>query len=81
MWLIWIGVALLVLRLAGVGPFAHLPWWWVALPFALAFVWFEFVERALGLDRKRGFDEVEKVKRRRIRHALGGRAGERRPPR
>lgn len=73
MWLIVIGVALLLLHLAGVGPFAHMKWWWWALPFGLAFIWFEFIERPLGLDRKRGFDEVDKAKRRRIRQALGDR--------
>jgi small Trp-rich protein len=74
MWLIWIGVALLLLHLAGVGPFANMKWWWWALPFALAFIWFEVIERTFGLDRKKGFDEIEKAKRKRILKALGDRA-------
>lgn len=74
MWLIWIGVALLVLHFAGVGPFADLKWYWWTLPFGLAFIWFEFIERTFGLDRKKGFDEMDQAKRRRIAKSLGDRA-------
>ncbi len=74
MWLIWIGVTLLLLHLAGLGPFAEMKWYWWALPFALAFIWFEFIERPLGLDRKRGHDELEKSRKSRIKAALGDHA-------
>ena len=73
MWFVWIGVALMVLHFAGIGPFAALDWWW-ALPFALALVWFELIERPFGLDRKKGFDEMDKAKRNRIQKALGDKA-------
>jgi small Trp-rich protein len=73
MWLIWIGVAMLGLHLAGIGPFADLKWYWWALPFGLAIVYFELIERPFGLDRKKGFDEMEQAKRRRIQKALGDR--------
>ena len=75
MWLIWIGVALLVLHFAGVPPFADMKWYWLALPFGLAIIWFEVIERTFGLDRKKGFDEMDKAKRKRILQALGNRAG------
>ncbi len=74
MWLVWIGVALLVLHLIGIGPFATMKWWWWALPFALALVWFEVIERTFGLDRKKAFDEMDRAKRKRIRKALGDHA-------
>jgi small Trp-rich protein len=80
MWLVWIGVALMVLHFAGVGPFATLGWWWWALPFLLAFIWFEFIEKPLGLDKKKRHDEIERVKRRRIRTALGDKAPTRKTP-
>jgi len=70
MWLIWIGVVLAVLHFANVGPFAGLDYWW-ALPFGLALIWFEVIERTFGLDRKKGHDEMDKVKRKRIQQALG----------
>jgi len=66
MWLVWLGVVLIGLKLAQVTVFADLSWWWIALPFALAFVWFQIEER-LGLDRKKAIDEVDKAKRERIR--------------
>ena len=77
MWLIWVGVALLVLHLAKIGPFAEMKWYWWALPFVLALIWFELIERTLGLDRKKSFDEVDKAKRKRIEQALGRRPGKR----
>jgi small Trp-rich protein len=73
MWLVWVGVALMTLHFAGVGPFATMDYWWM-LPFGLAFLWFEFVERPLGLDKKKGHDEVERVRKRRIMSALGDKA-------
>jgi len=45
-------------------------WWWWSLPFALALVWFEVIERTFGLDRKKAFDEMDRAKRKRIRKAL-----------
>jgi small Trp-rich protein len=71
MWLIWIGVALLLLHLAGIGPFADMKWYWWALPFGLAVIWFEVIERTFGLDRKKAFDEMDRAKRKRIQKALG----------
>jgi small Trp-rich protein len=70
MWLIWLGVALIVLKLLEVSVFATLSWWWVLLPLALAFIWFEFIERYVGMDKKKAFDEIDKVKKLRIERAL-----------
>lgn len=70
MWLVWTGVALLVLKLLGIEPVAGISWWWIALPFLFAFLWFDLVEERLGLNKKRAFDEIEKAKKERIRKAL-----------
>ncbi len=70
MWLVWTGVALLVLKLLHVEPVAGISWWWLVLPFLLAFLWFDLVEERLGLNKKRAFDEIEKAKKERIRKAL-----------
>ena len=78
MWLVWIGVGMLLLHLAGVGAFADLRWYWLALPFGLALFWFEVIERTFGLDRKEGFDEIDRAKRKRIQKALGDHAQARR---
>jgi len=65
--LVWSGVFLIALKLLAVGPFAELSWWWVALPFGLAFLWFEVLESALGFDRRsRQNDEIDEARRKRI---------------
>ncbi|MGH6611962.1 MAG: TIGR04438 family Trp-rich protein [Burkholderiaceae bacterium] len=70
MWLIWVGVALIILKVLEVSVFTEVSWWWVALPFGLAYLWFELVEKRLGLDKKKAFDEIDKAKQDRIRKRL-----------
>jgi small Trp-rich protein len=70
MWLIWLGVALIVLKVLEISVFGTMSWWWIVLLAAVAFVWFEFVERRLGLDKKKAFDEYDEAKKRRIEQAL-----------
>lgn len=70
MWLLWGSVIFLLLRYFEVGPVAHVSWWWVALAFGVAFVWFEFIERHLGLEKKRAMDEMEAARKARIRRGL-----------
>lgn len=68
MWMLWLGVALVALKWAEVGPTANLSWWWTLCPLGLAFLWFEFGERLLGRDRRKA-DHVEWEKKRRERVA------------
>ena len=70
MWLIWIGVAMIVLKLLEISVFAEMSWWWITVPFVIAFLWFELVERRLGWDKKKAFDEIDKIKKLRIERAL-----------
>jgi small Trp-rich protein len=70
MWMLWLGLALLVLKLAEIGPFATLSWWWVVLPFVGSFIWFELFEKRLGLDKKKAFDELDRAKQERIKKAM-----------
>jgi small Trp-rich protein len=70
MWLIWLGVLLIVLKLLDISVFADLSWWWITVPFVFAFLWFELVERRLGMDKKKAFDEIDKIKKLRIQRAL-----------
>ena len=53
MWLVWIGVVLVAMKLLALGPVAAWPWWWIFAPLAAAFVWFEGLERLLGRDRRK----------------------------
>jgi small Trp-rich protein len=70
MWLLWVGVALIILKVLEISVFATLSWWWICLPFVLALIWFEVFEQRLGLDKKKAFDEMEAHKKKRIKDAL-----------
>jgi small Trp-rich protein len=70
MWLLWVGVVLLLLKLIGIDPVAQWSWWWISAPFILALIWFELFEKRLGLDKKKAYDELEKAKKERIKKAL-----------
>ncbi|MFZ9406648.1 MAG: TIGR04438 family Trp-rich protein [Burkholderiaceae bacterium] len=50
--LLWIGALMVALKWFEVDPVAHWAWWWVLSPFALAIIWWEWLERLLGLDRR-----------------------------
>lgn len=65
--MLWVGLALLVLKLLGLGPFDELSWWWVVLPLVGALIWFELFEKRLGLDKKKAFDELDKAKQERLK--------------
>ena len=70
MWLLWFAFALLLLRYFEVSVFAGLSWWWVVLPFVCSFIWFEFIEPRLGLQKKKAMDEMEAAKQARIKRAI-----------
>jgi small Trp-rich protein len=66
MLLIILIAALSVLRFFEVGPFADLSWWWIGALFVLAFLWFEYIEKMLGLDKRRVHDKSESARRKRV---------------
>ncbi len=70
MLLIIIGVLLLLLKWAEIGPFATLSWWWITLPLLVAVLWFEVIEPMFGLDKRRGHDEYEAIKQERLKKQL-----------
>ncbi|PRC92109.1 TIGR04438 family Trp-rich protein [Solimicrobium silvestre] len=61
---------LLTVTLAGLKYFevsfmANISWWWITGLFFFTFIWFEFIERVLGLDKKKAhkkFDEIHKTR-------------------
>ena len=65
--LILIIVALSLLRYLEIGPFAGLSWWWISGLFAIAFIWFEFIERMLGLDKRKAHEQLEKARQERVK--------------
>ena len=63
-------VVLSLLRYFEIGPVANLSWWWIVALFGVAFIWFEFIERMLGLDKKNAHAEMDKVRKARIKKAF-----------
>jgi small Trp-rich protein len=63
MYLLWIGVVFVLLKLFEVGPLAEWSWWWVLAPLAAATLWFEVLEKAFGRDRRK----IEQIETERLR--------------
>lgn len=64
-------IALLVgLRYFEVWRFAELSWWWIAAAMLVAFIWFEFIEKMLGLDKKKEHNVDEQRRKDRIKHSF-----------
>jgi small Trp-rich protein len=68
--LILLIVALIALRYFEVWRFAELSWWWIVALMVFAFVWFEFIEKMLGLDKKKEHDVHEKRRKERIKNSF-----------
>jgi small Trp-rich protein len=60
--------ALVVLRFFEVWKFASLPWCWIVALMVAAFVWFEFVERMLGLDKRKAHASDDERRKKRVAH-------------
>lgn len=65
-----VGVLLIVLKLAEIGPPAVWPWWGVLSPFAAAVVWWAWADMS-GYTKRRAMDKMDEKKVERRRKALG----------
>lgn len=64
-------IALLVgLRYFEVWRFADLSWWWIVGAMALAFIWFEFIEKIFGLDKKKAHNVDAQRRKDRVKQAF-----------
>jgi len=63
-----VGVLLLVLKFAEIGPVAAWDWWMVLLPFGLAAAWWAYAD-ATGMTKRRAMDKMEEKKDERRRKA------------
>jgi small Trp-rich protein len=68
--LIIIITALVGLRYFEVWRFAELSWWWIVGLMVFAFIWFEFIEKMLGLDKKKEHNVDEQRRKERIKQAF-----------
>jgi small Trp-rich protein len=64
-----VGVLLLALKLAELGPVAELGWTWVLLPFGLAVVWWAIADKT-GLTRRRAMRKMDERKAERRQRSL-----------
>jgi len=63
-------VALCALRYFEVWRFAQLSWWWIAALMVVGFLWFEFLEPMLGLDKRKAHNEDEKRRKDRVKQSF-----------
>jgi small Trp-rich protein len=75
MWFVAIGVAMLVMNIAGLGPVGEWKWGWgergllILLPFALAVVWWLWADMS-GLTKRRAMDRIDAKRDARRQKAL-----------
>lgn len=65
MWLVIVGVVLLVFKMAGVGVVVNWSWWWLAVPFALAVVYWHVADSVGWTQHAATRRADERVQRRR----------------
>ncbi|MCG2583795.1 TIGR04438 family Trp-rich protein [Massilia sp. TS11] len=68
--LILLIAALIGLKYFEVWRFAELSWWWVVGAMVAAFIWFEFIEKMLGLDKRQAHNEDEKRRKDRVKNSF-----------
>jgi small Trp-rich protein len=68
--LIIVILALSLLKYFDVGPFVDMSWWWIVGLIAVAFVWFEFIEKMLGLDKRKAHEQLEEARKERVKKAF-----------
>ncbi|MBC7415745.1 MAG: TIGR04438 family Trp-rich protein [Herminiimonas sp.] len=68
--LIIIIVAFIALKYFEVRFVANLSWWWVVGLGVVAFIWFEFLERMFGFDKRRAFEQLDKAREDRVKNSF-----------
>ncbi len=64
-------VALLfLLKYLEVSFLANVSWWWPVGLAVFAFLWFEYFERILGLDKRKDHQHFEKIKKERVKRTF-----------
>ncbi|MGO4378300.1 TIGR04438 family Trp-rich protein [Pseudoduganella sp. RAF53_2] len=64
-------VALCALKYFEVWKFAELPWLWIIGLMVVAFIWFEFIEPMLGLDKRKAHDVDAQRRKDRVKQSFG----------
>ena len=69
MYLILLFLTLTGLKYFEVSFMSAISWWWIIALFFAIFIWFEVIERMLGLDKKKAhkkFDEIQKSRAKKV---------------
>lgn len=69
MWFIALGVLLVGLKLAALGPVGTLSWWWVLSPFAAAALWWAWADK-YGYTQRKAMDRMDRKKQARRERQL-----------
>ena len=73
MYLLFLGIALMLMKYLEFGVVAEWDWWWVLSPFALAVVWWIWADTT-GYTKRRAMDRMDEKKKARLekqRESLG----------
>ena len=68
--LIVIIAILTILKYLELDFMTNVSWWWIVGLMAVAFIWFEFLERMLGLDARRSHEQLDKARKERVKKAF-----------
>jgi small Trp-rich protein len=63
-------IALSALKYFEVWKFAELSWWWIVAVMGVAFLWFEFIEPMLGLDKRKAHNVDEQRRKDRVKKSF-----------
>jgi len=63
-------IALVALKYFEIWKFADLSWWWIGGIMGAAFIWFEFVEPMLGLDKRKAHNVDEQRRKERVKKSF-----------
>ncbi|MYN01716.1 TIGR04438 family Trp-rich protein [Pseudoduganella sp. DS3] len=63
-------IALVALKYFEVWKFAELSWWWIVAVMGAAFIWFEFIEPMLGLDKRKAHNVDEQRRKDRVKKSF-----------
>jgi len=61
------------LRFFEVWRFAELSWWYIVALMVFAMVWFEFIEKMFGLDKKKEHHALDSRRKARVKQAFAKR--------
>ena len=68
--LILIIVTLIALKYFEVRFVDNLSWWWIVGLGVAAFIWFEFLERVFGFDKRKAFEQLDKAREDRVKNSF-----------